>query len=88
MLPRRFLLVGIPGHYKANKSVSFMEMRGFRDRARLAAAPSANLDDGEEAAEAEEGEEEEEEEAARPKRERWLVRKTGTHGLRVVWLCC
>lgn len=32
----RFLLVGIPGHYKANKSVSFVELRGFRDKLRLA----------------------------------------------------
>lgn len=28
----QFLLVGLPGHYKANKSVSFMELRGFRDK--------------------------------------------------------
>lgn len=28
--------MGIPGHYKANKSVSFVELRGFRDKLRLA----------------------------------------------------
>jgi hypothetical protein len=53
----RFLLVGIPGHYAANKAVSLVEMRGFRDRVRLASGGSAALDDASEAAE--EGEEEE-----------------------------
>jgi hypothetical protein len=70
VLPRtcRFLMVGIPGHYKANKSVSFAELRGFRDRVRLA----GGSDDEEE-------EEEEEEEVpvpARAKRERWAAAPT------------
>ncbi|KAI3435941.1 hypothetical protein D9Q98_001999 [Chlorella vulgaris] len=63
----KFLMVGIPGHYKANKSVSFAELRGFRDRVRLA----GGSDDEEE-------EEEEEEEVPVPARSK--RQKTGAAG--------
>jgi hypothetical protein len=77
-LPCRFLLVGIPGHYKANKSVSWVELRGFRDNMRLA-GPDSEEDSAEDSGEAgEEGEEEEEESAApRSKRQKTLKAKAG-----------
>jgi len=72
------LLVGIPGHYKANKSVSFLQLRGFRN-VRLAGGGEEDEDDEDE-------EEEEEEEgraymAGRHKREwlPWLVAVRAGH---------
>lgn len=44
---RRFLMVGIPGHYKANKSVSWVELHGFRHNVRLAGADSGDGDEDE-----------------------------------------
>ncbi|KAL4429393.1 hypothetical protein ABPG77_005167 [Micractinium sp. CCAP 211/92] len=52
----RYLMVGIPGHYKSNRSISFVELRGFRNMRLAAARPGTSEDDSEEG---EEGEEEE-----------------------------
>jgi hypothetical protein len=75
--PCRFLLVGIPGHYKANKSVSWVELRGFRDNMRLA-GPGSEEDSAEDSGEAgEEGEEEEESAAPCSKRQKTLKANAG-----------
>lgn len=49
-------MVGIPGHYKSNRSISFVELRGFRNMRLAAARPAASEEESEE----EGGEEEEE----------------------------
>ncbi|KAL4458599.1 hypothetical protein ABPG75_013464 [Micractinium tetrahymenae] len=68
----RYLMVGIPGHYKANRSISFVELRGFRNM-RLAGARSGGTDD-----EGSEEEEEEEEEAAYDDWQRYPKRRRTT----------
>lgn len=69
-------MVGIPGHYKSNRSISFVELRGFRNM-RLAAARSTGSED-------EDSEEEEGEEVACDDWERYPKRELGlADGLRL-----